>query len=145
MVYPNFNNFNGFNNGFNNGFGGYGSYGNYQQNPQSIQNINVQPQSFCYFVKSPNELNNINVMPNTFYLGINTEGNEIYVRRMNNDGLIDMKTFSLLSEKKEKTDLQTIAERLDGIEKKLSELPVQRQTLTLKGKENERSTRTTSE
>ena len=114
------------------------------QQPQAIQNMTIQPQASCYFVKSPNDLNGINVMPNTFYLGINTDSNEIYVRKMNNDGLVDIKTYTLQSEKKEKTDFQAIFDRLDGIEKKLNELP-QRQTLTLKGKDNERTTRTNNE
>lgn len=103
------------------------NYNNYlayqmQQQQQPIQTINTQPQSQCYFVRSPSDLNNINVMPNTYYLGINTDSNEIYVRRMNNDGLIDVKTYSLHSEKKEKTDFQAVFERLDNIEKKLSEM-----------------------
>ena len=123
-------------------------YNPYQQRfdmqPQTIQNMNLQPQASCYFVKSANDLNGLNVMPNTFYLGINTDANEIYVRRMNNDGLVDIKTYTLQSEKKEKTDFQAIFDRLDGIEKKIAELP-QRQTLTLKGKDNERTNRTNNE
>lgn len=105
---------------------------NYQ--PQAIQNIQpTQPQSYCYFVRSHNDLNGINVMPNTYYLGINTDSNEIYVRRMNNDGLIDVKTYSLQSEKKEKTDFQAVFDRLDDIEKKISEINTgSRSTLTLK-------------
>lgn len=101
---------------------------------QPIQNMNIQPQASCYFVKSPNDLNGINVMPNTFYLGINTDANEIYLRRMNNDGLVDIKTYSLHSEKKEKNDFQALLDRLDSIEKKLS-----------KGKDNEQSIRTDNE
>lgn len=106
---------------------------------QAIQNIQpTQPQSYCYFVRSSNDLNGINVMPNTYYLGINTDNNEIYVRRMNNDGLIDIKTYSLQSEKKEKTDFQAVFDRLDEIEKKISEINVgSRQTLSLKNKDKE--------
>lgn len=89
---------------------------------QPIQNMNIQPQASCYFVKSPNDLNGINVMPNTFYLGINTDANEIYLRRMNNDGLVDIKTYSLHSETKEKTDIQALLDRLDNIEKRITEL-----------------------
>lgn len=107
---------------------------------QTIQNIsrNIQPQSYCYFVNSPSDLNGINVMPNTFYLGINSDRNEIYMRCMNNDGLIDVKTYSLHSEKKEKTDFQAIFDRLDSIEKKISDISnTPRQTLTLKNKDRE--------
>ena len=98
----------------------YPFFNPYQRNDfQPIQNMSIQPQASCYFVKSSTDLNGINVMPNTFYLGINTDKNEIYVRRMNNDGLVDIKTYSLQSETKEKNDLQAIFDRLDSIEKKL--------------------------
>ena len=58
-------------------------------------------------------------MPNVFYLGINRDNKEIYVRRMNNDGNIEVETYSLSTGKEEKTDLKIIADRLDVIEKKL--------------------------
>ncbi len=107
----------------------YPYFNPYQRNDfQPIQNINIQPQASCYFVKAPSDLNSINVMPNTFYLGINAEANEIYVRKMNNDGLVDVKTYSLQSEKKEKTDIKTLLDRLDNIDKRIAEL---------KGKEDE--------
>lgn len=126
-------------------FNNYLAYQMQQQQATPIQNLNVQPQSQCYFVRSPNELANINVMPNYYYLGINTDSNEIYVKRMNNDGLIEVKTFALKSEQKEKTDFQAIFDRLDGIEQKLSEISTQRQTLTLKEKGNERNSKSTAE
>lgn len=117
-----------------------------QQQQQPIQNLNVQPQSQCYFVRSQNDLANINVMPNYYYLGINSDANEIYVKRMNNDGLIELKTYSLQSEKKEKTEFQAIFDRLDSIEQKLSEISVTpRPTLTLKEKGNERSAKSNIE
>ena len=124
-------------------FNNYLAYQMQQQQP--IQNLSVQPQSQCYFVRSPNELSSINVMPNYYYLGINADANEIYVKRMNNDGLIELKTYSLLSEKKEKTEFQAVFDRLDNIEKKLSELSTQRQTLALKEKGNERNTKSNIE
>lgn len=124
----------------------FNSYMAYQmQQQQPIQSLNVQPQSQCYFVRSPNDLSTVNVMPNFYYLGINPDANEIYVKRMNNDGLIEMKTYSLQSEKKEKTEFQEVFDRLDGIEKKLSELSVPRQTLTLKEKNNERNVKSVNE
>lgn len=126
-------------------FNSYLAYQLQQQQQQPIQNLNVQPQSQCYFVRSPNDLSNINVMPNNYYLGINTDSNEIYVKRMNNDGLIELKTFTLKSEQKEKTEFQAVFDRLDSIEKKLSEISTSRQTLTLKEKGNERTTRATTE
>lgn len=89
--------------------------------PQNIQNVTqqVQKQASCYFVKAPEELAGVNIMPNIFYIGINREGKEIYVRRMNNDGNIEVETYTLSSGKKEKTDIQAILERLDTIESKL--------------------------
>jgi hypothetical protein len=98
-------------------------YGYNQPQTQAIQNVNqqIQKQAACYFVKAPEELAGVNVMPNIFYLGINREGKEIYVRRMNNDGNIEVEKYTLSSGVKEKTELQTIVERLDRIEKKLTE------------------------
>ena len=113
--------------------------------PQVVQNVSrtIQPQAYCYTVKSPADLTGINIMPNTFYIGINQDNKEIYMKKMNNDGNIEIETYSLFSEKKEKTDLQAIADRLESIEKRLSELPKQRPTLTLENKD-ERITRTAS-
>ena len=111
-----------------------------QQNPQIIQNLSrqVQPQAFCYFVKSPNDLTGINIMPNGYYMGINLDNKEIYLRKMNNDGNIELETYSLLSEKKEKTDFQAIFDRLDNIEKKISDISnTPRQILTLKNRDKE--------
>lgn len=114
-------------------------------NTQPIQSLSAQPQSQCYFVKSQNDLNSISVMPNYYYLGINADSDEIYVKRMNNDGLVEVKTYSLQSEKKEKTEFQAVFDRLDGIEKKLSELSTQRPILTLKEKGNERVNKSVNE
>lgn len=114
-----------------------------QARPQPIQNFSRQipPQAYCYFVKSAADLAGVNIMPNTFYMGINQDNKEVYLKKMNNDGNIEVETYSLLSEKKEKTDLQSIAERLESIEKTLSELPKQRPTLTLENRD-ERNNRT---
>lgn len=87
--------------------------------PQTIQNVTQQSQALCFFVKSPNDLVRTDIMPNVFYLGINRDNKEIYVRRMNNDGNIEVETYSLSTGKEEKTDLKIIADRLDVIEKKL--------------------------
>lgn len=114
-------------------------------NTQPIHNLSVQPQSQCYFVKSQNDLNSVNVMPNYYYLGINTDSDEVYVKRMNNDGLVEVKTYSLQSEKKEKTDFQAVFDRLDSIEQKLSDLSPQRPILTLKEKGNERVNKSVNE
>lgn len=91
----------------------------YYQQPQTIQNMN--PQAVCYFVNRPDELNTIqNIMPNNLYLGINTSANEIYVRRMNNDGLIQLETYTLSSNVEEKNDYKLILEQLTAINEKLT-------------------------
>lgn len=104
----NYNNF-GFNNGYN----------SYQQ---PIQNVTqqVQTQASCYFVKSPEELAGLNVMPNVFYLGINRDKKEVYIRRMNNDGNIEVENYSLSQGKEEKTDLKKILEEIELIKKKIA-------------------------
>lgn len=129
---------------------GYYPQNNYNmpmQQPQTIQNVAqpVQPQLYSYFVKQAADLATPNIMPNTLYLGINSGQKEIYIRKMNNDGNIELETYTLSSGTKEKTELQAIVERLESIERKISEIPVQRQTLTLKGKDNERGTKSNNE
>lgn len=97
-----------------------GQYGYYPQpQPQTIQNVN--PQAVCYFVNKPDELNTIqNIMPNNFYVGINTNANEIYVRKMNNDGLIQLETYTLSANVEEKNDYKRILEQLAAINEKLT-------------------------
>ena len=117
------------------------------QQPQTIQNVaqSIQPQLYSYFVKQAADLVTPNIMPNTLYLGINSGNKEIYIRKMNNDGNIELETYVLQSGTKEKSELQAIVERLDSIEKKLAEIPAQRQTLTLKGKDNDRVSKSNNE
>jgi len=91
--------------------------------PQTIQQLTTptaQKQASCFFVKGAEELAGINIMPNTYYLGINREKSEVYIRRMNNDGNIEAEVYTKASEKKEKTDLQAVLERLTNIEKILT-------------------------
>ena len=109
---------------FNNGFTPQG-FNQFNQ-PQTIQQVTtpqIQKQAACYFVKAADELAGINIMPNTYYLGINRDKSEIYIRRMNNDGNIEAEVYTKASEKKEKTDMQAILERLDSIEKRLTPKP----------------------
>lgn len=95
----------------------------YQQwpQPQPIQNLNqsVQPQASCYFVNSPEELSSVNLMPNNVYLGINQNTKEIYVRRMDNNGLIQLETYTMASNVEEKNDYKLILEQLTEINRKL--------------------------
>lgn len=102
---------------YNNQF--YPGYG-YQPQPQ-MQPIQQYPQSLCSFVKSIDELNNYRVMPNVYYIGVNRDNKEIYVRKMNNDGNIEVETYVLKSEEKQKSENELIAERLTNIEQLLKE------------------------
>lgn len=90
-------------------------------NPQPIQSMNqIQPQAVCYFVANAGELSNLNIMPNTFFLGLNTTAKEIYVRRMNNDGNIEVETYTLASGTQEKKEYELIMEQLIAINQKLA-------------------------
>lgn len=109
---------------FNNGYNPQ-SYGGYNQpTTQTIQQItqNTQKQASCYFVKTPEELAGVNIMPNIFYLGINRDNKEIYMRRMNNDGNIEVEKYTLSSGVKEKSEMQTIIDWLKSIESKIAEI-----------------------
>jgi hypothetical protein len=96
----------------------------YMQQPvaQPIQQLpqqHMEQKVVSYFVDRAEQLSTINPMPNTIYLGINPKDDKIFMRRMNNDGLMEMKTYSLAVEQTKKTDTQEILERLTNIEKKI--------------------------
>lgn len=96
----------------------------YMQQPQwqSVQQVpqaQVEPKVIPYFVDTAEQLSTINPMPNVIYLGINTKDGKIFMRRMNNDGLMELKTYSVVGEHTKKTDVQEILGRLAKIEKKL--------------------------
>lgn len=89
--------------------------------PQTIQPINqIQQQAMCYFVASPEELASLNPMPNMVYLGINSNTKEIYTRKMNNNGIIEVETYIKASESQEKDGYKIIMEELAEIKKQLS-------------------------
>ena len=93
------------------------------QQTQTIQTIQQKPlQAVCYFVKSLDDLSNVDILPGVYYLGINENGKELYVRKINSDGNVGVDTYSLTVEKKEKSELQQISDRLYNIEKQLSGL-----------------------
>lgn len=94
----------------------------YMQQAQPIQPIpqqHLEQKVVSYFVDSAEQLASITPMPNTIYMGINTKDNRIFLRRMNNDGLMEIKTYSLANEQTKKTDTQEILDRITRIEKKL--------------------------
>lgn len=93
-----------------------------QQQAQTIQHLpqSAEPKVVTYSVESAEQLSGITPMPNTLYMGINKKDGKIYLRSMNNDGLMEVKTYSLVTEQTKKTDTQEILDRLAKIEKKLN-------------------------
>lgn len=84
-----------------------------QSFPQTIQTL--QPQVQCFSVNASSDLSNVPVMPGVAYMGINTNGNEIYIRQMENDGNITMKTYKLSSGVQEQSELKAISVALEEI------------------------------
>lgn len=103
----------------------YNYYNPYMQQPQA-QPIQQLPQQhteakvISYFVDKAEQLATINPMPGVIYLGINTKDDKIFLRRMNNDGLMEVKAYSLVTEQTKKTDMQEVLDRLFNIERKLN-------------------------
>ena len=101
----------------------YNLYGmpNYQPNNQAqpIQKIEQKtPQASCYFVSSADSFK-VDALPGIYCLGINEKDDEIYIRKVNELGNPELKTYKLAEEKKEKSELQQINEKLSNIEKQL--------------------------
>lgn len=92
---------------------------------QTIQTPNPQMQAM--FVSKAEDLSRFPIVPNIVHIGINQASKEVYIRQMNNDGLTELNTYSLASEKQEKGTLDKILERLDSLEN------------SLKGTSNERN------
>lgn len=92
-----------------------------QQQAMPLQHLPqpAEPKIFPCIVETPEQLSAVPPMPNTIYLGIARDGTKIFQRRMNNDGLMELKTFSLQQEQTKKTDMQEVLERISNIEKKL--------------------------
>lgn len=114
--------------------------GNYTPNVQGqpIQKIEKSndTQAFCYFVTTEEDMKSLKIVPDTYYVGLNTKAKEIYIRKMEEDGTTVLEKFKFEGNSSEKTELQIMNERLSNIEKVLSQLPKQREILTLKGKDN---------
>ena len=88
---------------------------------QPVQQItqHVEPKIIPYVVDSVEQLYSLQPMPNTVYLGITRDGTKIFQRRMNNDGLMELKSFYLQQEQTKKTDMQEVLDRLSNIERKI--------------------------
>lgn len=81
--------------------------------PQTIQTL--QPQVQCFSVNSPSDLSGVPVMPGVAYVGINGNGQEIYMRQMDNDGNIVLKTYKLSGGVQEQSELKAISVALEEI------------------------------
>ena len=97
---------------------------------QTIQKIEEKsPQATCYFVQSAEDFK-VDVLPGIYYLGINEKDSELYMRKINDNGNPEFKIFRLAADKKEKTEMQQVVERLTNIEKKLDLMEKENGTIT---------------
>lgn len=85
---------------------------------QSIQQ--VQKSAQFYTVEDAQELDGIKPTLNVLYVGFNKKGKKIYVKQLNNDGLISLETYELANDKKEKSELEAILEKINSLETKLT-------------------------
>lgn len=103
----------------------YDPYNQFRQStyntPSTIQNLTqtIATQSQTYFVNSPKDMEKIQPMINVMYIGINKDKSEIYLRQINNAGLIDFNTYSLKTGEQEKNDFAKIMDRIDKLETKI--------------------------
>lgn len=89
-----------------------------QQVPvQTIQRI--QKSAEFYTVENAQELDGIKPTLNVLYVGFNKNKKEIYVKQLTNDGLISVETYNLADDKKQKSEYETILEKIKNIESKL--------------------------
>ena len=95
-------------------------YGQPMMQPvQSIQQ--VQKTAQFYNVENAGELDGIKPALNVLYVGFNKKAKEIYVKQLTNDGLISVETYGLATDKKQKSEYETILERINSLETKLTE------------------------
>lgn len=85
---------------------------------QSIQQ--VQKSAQFYTVEDAQELDGIKPILNVLYVGFNKKGKKIYVKQLTNDGLISVETYELADDKKEKSELEAILEKINSLESKLT-------------------------
>lgn len=98
------------------------SYAQAQQQAQPIQTIPQQTQKVvCYSVSGKGDMQNLDAFPNVYYVGINNSNKEIYVKTMNNNGVIDLDTYVLSKGEQESSNLKVIMDKLESIELKLKE------------------------
>ncbi|MBO7713345.1 MAG: hypothetical protein J6S85_07215 [Methanobrevibacter sp.] len=84
---------------------------------QAIQRI--QKSAEFYTVENAQELDGIKPTLNVLYVGFNKNKKEIYVKQLTNDGLISVETYNLADDKKQKSEFETILEKINSLENKL--------------------------
>lgn len=89
--------------------------------PQPIQQAiqPIQKTAQFYNVESAQELDGIRPSLNVLYVGFNKNKKEIYVKQLTNDGLVSLETYGLAGDKKEKSEFETILEKINNLENKL--------------------------
>ena len=91
------------------------------QQPMPVQTIQpVQKTAQFYSVENAGELDGIKPTLNVLYVGFNKKKKEIYVKQLTNDGLISVETYGLADDKKEKSEFETILEKINSLETKLT-------------------------
>ena len=90
------------------------------QQSMPIQTIQqVQKSAQFYIVENAQELDGIKPTLNVLYVGFNKKAKEIYIKQLTNDGLISIETYSLVTDKKERSEFETILEKINNLESKL--------------------------
>ena len=85
---------------------------------QAIQQ--VQKSAQFYTVESAQELDGIRPILNVLYVGFNKNKKEIYLKQLTNDGLVSVETYDLAGKKDEKSALDTVLEKINELERKLT-------------------------
>lgn len=89
------------------------------QQSMPIQTIQqVQKSAQFYSVENAQELDGIKPTLNVLYVGFNKKAKEIYIKQLTNDGLISIETYSLVTDKKERSDFEKILEKIDNLERR---------------------------
>lgn len=88
--------------------------------PVPVQTIQrIQKSAEFYTVENAQELDGIKPTLNVLYVGFNKNKKEIYVKQLTNDGLISVETYNLADDKKQKSEFETILEKINSLESKL--------------------------
>ena len=80
----------------------------------------MQKSAQFFSVESPQELDGIRPSLNVMYFGFNGKKKEIYVKQLTNDGLVSVETYSLAGDKKEKSELEIVLDKINELGNKIS-------------------------